>query len=240
MLFMACNRQPYTIAYSGKLIQVSSYGSPSIDSSLFLSTQVYRDSLRKTMDQVIGKTAFALSKELPESPLGNFCADACLKQATQLSKEAGIEAPDICILNQGGLRASLPFGEITLGNIYELMPFDNELMIITLDQNGLDSLLDFIAQKGGAPVGGFRMTIENEKSRDFSLLRPQSETTGKYRVLTSDFLANGGDSYPALYLSKDRFWLGLKVRDALILEVKETYQKNQSINTQKDGRIRKL
>lgn len=228
------------MSYSGKLLEVSITETATIDSALILQTQMYRDSLRKTMDQVIGENAQAMTKELPESALGNFCADACLKQSTILCKEAGIIPPDICILNQGGLRASLPQGQITLGNIYELMPFDNELMIVVLERPSLDSLLDFIARKGGAPVGGFRMVIENESARDFTLLQPQVEPHKQYRVLTSDFLANGGDSYPALRTGADRYWLGLKVRDALILQVKEQHLAKEMINTQKDGRIRKL
>lgn len=192
------------------------------------------------MDQVIGETAHALSKELPESALGNFCADACLNQANILCKEAGIEAPDLCILNQGGLRASLPKGQVTLGNIYELMPFDNELMIVSLEKHSLDSLLNFIASKGGAPVAGMRMTIENDSARAFSLLQPKQDDKWKFRVLTSDFLANGGDAYPSLRYSSEKIWLGLKVRDALILQVKEKHHTNQPIKTEKDGRIRKL
>jgi len=226
------------VTYSGSLSAVSSAEVAGIDSNLYFQTQVYRDSLSKTMDQAIGETAQALTKELPEGTLGNFCADACLHQAGILCKEADIALPDICILNHGGLRASLPQGKVTLGNLYELMPFDNELMIIGLDKSGLDSLLQFLAKKGGAPIGGFRMTLANDSLQDHSL--PPTTQSGKYRVLTSDFLANGGDSYPALRSSTDRTWLGLKVRDALILEVREKYQAKQLINTPKDGRIRKL
>ena len=62
----------------------------------------------------------------PESLLGNFVTDLCLRQYSNIA--------DICVMNNGGLRSNLTKGEITRGDIYTLMPFENELVILEFSE----------------------------------------------------------------------------------------------------------
>jgi hypothetical protein len=117
------------------------------------------------------------------------------------------------------------------------MPFDNELVILTIDHNQLKILADYIASKGGAPVCGIRMHINNNKAD--SILTPsfdQSANRG-LRLLTSDYLANGGDGFPISSSGTLSRTTGLKVRDVLISDIHEHRLKNDSIRSVLDGRI---
>ena len=58
---------------------------------------------------------------------------------------------DICIMNTGGLRNILPKGEITRGDIYKLMSFENELVVLELTENEFKGLLEYLVSRGGEP-----------------------------------------------------------------------------------------
>lgn len=209
------------------------------DPSMLILTQPYRDSLSRSMNKVIAISTTPLTKELPEGNLGNFCADGCLRVATLKCIEKKLPLPDFIFLNHGGLRASLPAGEITVGNIFEVMPFENELVMIQLTKNQADSLLNFIAKKGGAPVAGIRFAIENERATQVQLSRNNDKNQALYTVITSDYLANGGDGYDFLKNVK-KINLDIKVRDALIQDFSEFGKRNEPLNITKDGRLFKI
>ena len=165
----------------------------------------------------------ALTKELPEGNLGNYCADASLRQAIIKCNQLNLEQPDFCFLNHGGLRSSLPQGIITVGNVFELMPFENELVYLKVSSATVDSILNWIAIKGGAPI------IQNQVKKNEI----------QYKIITSDYLANGGDG---LYFLKQEkpISLGIKVRDAFIQDLQNIGSRKDSLSVQKDGRLIKI
>ncbi|RMF03001.1 MAG: hypothetical protein D6772_02715, partial [Bacteroidetes bacterium] len=109
----------------------------------------YQTELDSRMNEVIGRAARAMPKGQPESALGNWIADALQAKALQLSTHK-VHAS---VQNYGGIRiAELPAGAITVGTIYELMPFDNTLVIVELSAPMAQHFFDHIAAKGGWPV----------------------------------------------------------------------------------------
>ena len=84
----------------------------------------YKYGIDSVMNEVLCYSKLEMNKGKPESLLGNFVSDLCLEQ---FSNEA-----DICIMNNGGLRNILPKGNVTKGDIYKLMPFENELVVVEL------------------------------------------------------------------------------------------------------------
>ena len=86
----------------------------------------YRLGIDSIMNEVLCVSDLEMTKGRPESILGNFVSDLCLEQ---FSNQA-----DICIMNTGGLRNILPKGEITRGDIYKLISFENELVILELTE----------------------------------------------------------------------------------------------------------
>ncbi len=194
----------------------------------------YRDSLKSTMARVLAESAQPLEKQQPEGILGDFVADACLQEAAALTREK----IDLAIFNHGGLRRSLPMGAITLGDVFELMPFDNELVVITLRGSRLLELLNHVASTGGAPVSGIRMLISRNLADSVRIGGEPLDTTRTYRVLTSDYLANGGDRFTAFADALGKEELRLRVRDAIAQHLEKLGQQHRTLVVTLDGRIR--
>ena len=91
--------------------------------------QPYTDSLAEEMSVVLGKADTSFDISFPNSNLMNWAADALLQQETQHVK---LKDPAIVLLNAGGLRSSLNPGNITVGDMYKLMPFDNVVAWVRL------------------------------------------------------------------------------------------------------------
>ena len=81
---------------------------------------------------------YDLTKDSPESTIGNFVTDLCLNYAQA----------DICIMNQGGLRTNIYKGYVTREKIYELMPLKNELVTLEINKETFKSLINYIVNQG--------------------------------------------------------------------------------------------
>jgi 2',3'-cyclic-nucleotide 2'-phosphodiesterase (5'-nucleotidase family) len=193
----------------------------------------YRDSLMHKMNVIIGVSDVTLEKEQPEGTLGNFCADAFL----EIASAKAVRKVDVCFMNNGGLRVpSLPKGNITVGNIYELMPFDNELVVMDISGKDMLEICNRIAQRGGWPVSGLRMRIVNYKAEQIFIQGKPLDEEATYTIATNDYLANGGDELEILKkYPKQTF--NLYLRDALIEYISARHRMNQSITATKDQRI---
>lgn len=204
------------------------------DSAIAALIEPYKRDLDVSMNTVIGQAARPLPKARPESLLGNWTADAIHAQAERYTGER----IDFAFTNHGGLRIpALAAGEITIGKVYELMPFDNILVTLQLSGSEVQALADYIASRGGEPVSKhFRFTIADGKAQNVILRGAPLDATTTYTVLTTDYLANGGDQ---LYFFKGKPQRSLEVyfRDALIDYVKARTSAGAVIDAQLDGRI---
>lgn len=205
------------------------------DSSVISKYLPYKLRMDSQMNEVIGYSAIALSKKYVggETLLGNFFSDAALQQALKIDSKIDFAFPS----TNGGLRNDLPKGAITLSNIFELMPFENELLVVTLKGSDVKALADRIASSNGQPVAGITFQIRNNQASDIQIAGQPFDRNKNYRVLTSDYIAGGGDGVNIFKNALSRTVLGLKVRDALIRSVKELQQSGQQINTKLDRRI---
>ena len=178
------------------------------DSAIIAMIAPYKIKIDSVMNDVLCISEVEMTKGRPESLLGNFVCDLCLQQYANLV--------DICVMNNGGLRSILPKGEITRGDIYKLMPFENELVILELDETSFVGLVDYLISRGGEPFSG--MKIEKNFTGHLSADYPSAinfNRGDKIRVLTSDYLANGGDKM-WFFKDKEQIKVGIKLRDAII------------------------
>lgn len=193
----------------------------------------YRDSLSNKMNVVIGTSEKEMSKAQPESELGIFCADVFLNYAKRTLPQQSIDA---CIINYGGLRLpSLPKGEITVGKIFELLPFDNLIVVNTVSGDSLQKACDAIAKAGGWPVSGIRFKIIDNKAVDVMINGNALVGNKNYNIVLSDYVANGGDNMFMLK-SNESYNTGILMRDAMMDYIRTL---NKPISSQLENRISK-
>lgn len=206
------------------------------DASIAAFIEPYKLKLDSSMNIVLCSSETAMEKGQPESLLGNFVSDLCMQQVQPFATEKKLNV-DFCFFNNGGLRNSLPKGAITMRNIYELMPFDNELVILNLDGKTIEQLLKRINEKGGVPVSGIRMLLSNTDVTKSTIQGKPFDINRDYHVLTSDYLAGGGDQYEFLKKHKAYYQTGLLMRDAIIHYCNEAGKAGINISSQLDKRI---
>jgi 5'-nucleotidase len=132
----------------------------------------------------------ALAADDHESEEGNLFADMML---------AALPGTDVAITNGGGLRADIPAGPLTYGRLYEAYPFDNHFARVKLTGKELRAIVAGNLQKNGGilSLGGVRARAAcKDGALEVVLTRPSGQVLRDDQavvVVTSDFLATGGD-----------------------------------------------
>lgn len=196
----------------------------------------FRAQLEERTSEVIGTATAALTRARGwESSLGNFAADAMLAVV-----QGQTDRPvDMAVTNNGGLRIpSVGPGDITVGTIFELMPFDNMLMILDLSGAGVDSLAQQLARRNGEPIAGFSFSVDpaTQRASNIRIGDAPLDANRTYRLVTSDYLANGGGGMPILWSDVPREALAFPLRDAFI----EYVRTQQTLSPVLDERIRPI
>lgn len=184
------------------------YGS---DQQLESLIEPYRDSMEQEMNVVIAQADTNFIPERPCGNLNNWVADAILQSQI---RNARLEAPTFCLLNTGGIRATLNKGAISIGDIFKIAPFDNEIVWVKMPVESLDDIAAYLTKSGGEPIAGARM-----KNGHFEV-DGLSESTKHVWIITSDYLFNGGDKMTFFQQQLNVSFTGVLMRDALIDEAK--------------------
>lgn len=171
------------------------FSSKTIDHPIDTIISPYRISLEEEMGAFVGKADCTMSKERPEGTLGNFAADMLHAFALTYFADSASSNKIITLLNNGGLRAPINAGDILLRNVYELMPFDNEIVFVKVKKEKYNELIDYLDKTGGEPIAGFR--------------KGDPAFESDFWIITSDYLAAGGDKMtffqePLLYIQTGR------------------------------------
>jgi len=209
-----------------------------VDSGMIKMIQPYRTQLDSTMKLVIGYSENTLEKGTPESLLGNFLSDILVEVVKSEYADSINGLPVMSLLNNGGLRTSLPKGEITIENIFQLMPFDNEVVLLELTGDVLGKLFNIIAAKGGMPVGGLRLVLNASEWVSAEIGGVNFSKDAHFILVTSDYLATGGDGLSFLSENFKYIKTGLFIRDVFIRYIKDMTKQGIVIDPKLDGRIR--
>lgn len=201
-----------TSSYKAEKIQYSSYriGQHTVEnSSLTPIIKPYSDSVNKTMNTVIGYNEKQLEKKRQENALGFFMTDAYLEMARQKVNPK----VDAAFQNSGGIRLpELPAGAITQGKIYELMPFDNLMVLLKLKGHQLKQYLDTLANSEGVIASGLTMQIVNKTAQQVMVAGQPLDLNADYIIANSDYVVMNSN----LLKSMDRTTNGYLLRDAII------------------------
>ncbi|HRH10362.1 MAG TPA: 5'-nucleotidase [Bacteroidia bacterium] len=226
LLFSSCHR--HLVRTEERQQHYSLKGNPAnsvIDDSL----RRFKKKVDAETSRIIGVSDKALTKQGDECNLGNFVCDALYSGAV---KHYSV-IPDIVVVNRGGLRTDLPEGEIRVLNVFELMPFENELVILRMKGAELNGLIEKIHEKKH-PFRG--MKLKEEKRAEILIGEKLLDQKKEYSIATSDYLAEGGDGFIFFTSAKMETKKGIKIRDAIIEYCEKETEAKRKITANKDGR----
>ena len=167
--------------------------------SLDYITEEYRMIIDKDLNDTLVYLPQTMIKNKPDGILGNYMTEICLQK--YIDSLGGV---DFCILNNGGIRSSLDKGYLIKKDIFRLMPFDNELVIVELQISDFYNLIDFLETRQ-EPISGLNIPNYDTALKQKTI----------FRILTSDYLANGGGGMTFLH-NKKTIKTGEKLRDLII------------------------
>lgn len=176
----------------------------------------YRQQVTAKMEEVIGNAPVELGKAEYQSPLGNFVVDLMLEESRKLY-DGQI---DMATTTNGGLRVPIPLGAVKVGTIFELMPFENELVVLTLDGNTVQAFFDKAAEAKFAPIANATYTVKNGKAVDIRIDGKPFDASQTYTIVTSDYLAGGGDNLGMFKDALKTEKVGMMLRDAIIQHIR--------------------
>ena len=167
--------------------------------------------------------------------IGNLMADAVFEQSSPIFKKRYNLDLDLVMLNHGGIRAPLPKGPIFTKTAFNIMPFENKVVVAQLKGNVVMELVDYLIKaKRAHPISG--MTLHITKKGKVKKLEIQGKTIDLnkiYNVATSDYLYNGGDRMEFFKKNKTVFDLDYKIRGILI----DYFSAQDTLNPKRDKRF---
>lgn len=200
----------------------------------------YRSKLIDEMSEVVGFSSMYMPNSRPEGLLSNMVADFTYNLGKQYCKENKLPyTVDASIVNIGGLRKPMPQGNITLGDIYEISPFENKLLIVALYGKDLRKLFDHITRSGGEGIGNIKLIADKEtkKLQKAWIDNKALDDEKVYHIISIDYLISGGDGMVAFSKKIDEVDMNLKSRDALLNYVKEEHAAKRPLTSSLDKRI---
>ena len=208
---------------------------PDAEAEAFI--EPYKAKVNEQMSPVVGRTARFMASYRPESELSNLLTDILVWAGARFG-----EKPDFAVYNMGGIRAALPEGDVTVGDVLDTAPFENKIMFLTLTGAEVKELFAQIAARGGEGVsGGVRLRITKDGQLAGAEVggRPVDEKAS-YRIATLDYLAQGNDGLVAFKSKTDcKSPDGAEntVRNIIMDYFREAAAKGQAVDSRKDGRI---
>ena len=194
----------------------------------------YNAEVGKALEQVVGYSAQNLewSTQLvraQNSPIANLVTDALLDYFADYK-------PDICLVNGGGMRSSIPEGEVTLKVCNSVLPFDNDMMLVEAPgsailaalENGV-SALPSLHGKFAQPAGiTYTADLTKEPGKRVSDVKFKDGTkldpAKRYKVVINSFIGGGGDGYSMLNVLNEEAGLAKDVK--IITHVNKTYMRH--------------
>lgn len=236
LFLVACSPAKEPVYVEGSVYMVDPLNVPGKDMEIDSIIADYRYELEQEMTQVLAYSGQTMTRGTPEGLLNNFVADLVFDIGREIYQND--QPIDFCLLNYGGLRAPIPQGPVTMSHVFELMPFENEMVVITLSPEKTLELFDYLATANvGMPVSNLRLQIDNGNVQMVEIGDQGFDPDRNYRVLTSDYLAGGGDNMTFFLEPLDYEYLGMRIRDAIIRHMKEKHQQGLQIQSRLDGRI---
>ncbi len=172
--------------------------------------------------------------ERPQSALSDFTADVLAAHAHKENRRC-----DFALINMGAIRRDIEQGPITRGDIMACYPFENRICYLTLRGREVRRLFDIIAARGGEGVSReVRLVVSpDKKAKHLTIGGKRVRPWRRYRMATTDFVANGGDGMTPLTRCLQRTDTPFLLRDIIAAAIKDSTEKSGGISVATGERI---
>jgi len=227
-------KQSQTIAINDSIVL-----NKSIDS--FIAP--FRTHLNKTLDSTLTYAPNTYSKKdygkknALNTAIGNFMADVVYSEASPIFNSRTGKNIDAVLLNHGGIRSVISKGNISARTAFQVMPFENSIVVAELKKAQMDSLIHYLATEEKAhPISNMSLTLNSNNTVNSLTINNKPLENRSYFIATSDYLVNGGDSMNFFKAADSVYTTDYKIRNALI----DYFNKVDTINPRIDNRFIKL
>lgn len=234
--FSCSTQKEYVTKIEGKQIGVTNSNGEDAEIEAFVKP--YRENIDKDMNEVLAYAPETLEKSKGEwqTSIGSLQADITLASANKILQLREKKSVDICLLNHGGIRAIIPQGNVTTRTAFELMPFENNLVVVALNGKQIVEMVDYIIkERKPHPLSGMQIILsqDGKSYKSISVQGKPLDINKTYYVATNDYLYNGGDSMNFFKKGSAVYDLDYKLRNVWIDYFKEV----DTIPTPKNDRI---
>lgn len=196
MIFLGCEEYvPKLRNVEGQRIQINYTATPKDSIESFISP--YRNRINQVLDSVLAYAPKTLSKTegTLNTAAGNLMADIIIEEVNPIYKARTGRGIDFAVLNHGSIRSIISSGNISERTAYEIMPFENSVVIAELDGKTVRAMVSFLINAEVAhPISGIQIIVDKNKSLQAVNIHGKPFNENKtYFVATSDYLITGGD-----------------------------------------------
>jgi 2',3'-cyclic-nucleotide 2'-phosphodiesterase (5'-nucleotidase family) len=216
---LSCETSFYPNKIEGKRIEINQ--TIADDSKIEAFIAPYRNHVNQDLDSILSYAPLTYSKRDGElnTSIGNLMADAVFEQSNPLFLKRSSQPIDFVLLNYGGIRANISAGPVTSRTAYEIMPFENTVVVVKLKGIEVQNLLNYLAKnKRAHPISKhLKIVLDSTyKIKSVHIGGEQFDPTKSYYVATNDYLYNGGSDMTFLKNAEEFHDLNYKVRNTLI------------------------
>lgn len=202
----------------------------------------YYQPFKKNLEESLMNTPISYSPETYKkndgelnSTLSNMFADATYEMSNPVFKKMSGKNIDIVLLNNGGIRSIISKGNISEKTAFELMPFENSIVVLELNGLSIIKMIDYLRKvKLQHPISGLQITLNNDYTvNEVNINGVNIEKEKKYYVATTDYLLEGGDKMYFLAETTKTTDINYKMRDILI----DYFKKYDTLKLKSDNRF---
>ena len=200
----------------------------------------FREHVNKDLDSVLSYAVDTYTKSDGElnTAIGNLFADVVYEQANPIFFKKTGKNIDMVLLNHGGIRSIISKGPVTSRTAYEIMPFENSIVVVGLKGSQINLLIDYLVKaKRAHPIAKLNLILDiNDHLKEATISGKPIDVNKTYYVATNDYLYSGGDQMTFFKPEESIVFLDYKIRNAFI----DYFKKTDTISPVIDNRFIKL